>query len=322
MELSARLREWRGAGLVSDEQVEAITAYEAERAPAPAPVRARRTVAAEAIGYVGAALAVGALLLLLGEVWRNLVVAGRLALVGVLTLLVFGAGAVVAREARPALQRLASVLLTAGVVGTGWLAFVVAEDLAGLRGVDVALAVTGSAGVAALVVYLPRRRALLQLALLVAIAGLVGSLMARPALPPSPLWFGLAFWALGVAWLLLGLGRWLEPPRLAQVFGASAALLAIQLSSFGDARLVLLVLGVSTAAALVVLAMAADAVHHLAVGAVGLFVLVPQLVFELFGDAIGAPATLLVVGLLLVLLAVGIGRARREVVHTAPEGES
>jgi di/tricarboxylate transporter len=61
-------------------------------------------------------------------------------------------------------------------------------------------------------------------------------------------------------------------------------------------------------------------VHHLAVGAIGLFLAVPQLVIEWFGDAIGAPATLLLVGVLLVLLAVGLGRARREVV--GPGGAS
>ena len=74
------------------------------------------------------------------------------------------------------------------------------------------------------------------------------------------------------------------------------------------------------AAALVGLAVVRDRLHHLAVGAAGLFVLVPQLVFDLFGDAIGAPATLLVVGLLLVLVAVGLGRARREVAAEATDG--
>jgi hypothetical protein len=44
-----------------------------------------------------------------------------------------------------------------------------------------------------------------------------------------------------------------------------------------------------------------------------LFVVVPRLAFELFGDTIGAPATLLVIGLLLVALAVGLGRAGREI---------
>jgi hypothetical protein len=54
-------------------------------------------------------------------------------------------------------------------------------------------------------------------------------------------------------------------------------------------------------------------VHPLVLGAGGLFVLAPQVVFELFGDAIGAPATLLVVGLLLVLVAVGLARAGKQV---------
>ena len=50
--------------------------------------------------------------------------------------------------------------------------------------------------------------------------------------------------------------------------------------------------------------------HLLLVGAAGLFISVPRLVFELFADTLGAPVTLLAVGLLLILLAVGLARVR------------
>ncbi|MEX2422278.1 MAG: hypothetical protein WD670_10735, partial [Actinomycetota bacterium] len=108
-------------------------------------------------------------------------------------------------------------------------------------------------------------------------------------------------------------GNWLAPRSVAEVLGGLHALVALQVASFGDPRTAGLALGVVLATALVVLAVQGDAGHLLIVGALGLFVLVPQIVFEIFGDAIGAPATLLVIGLLLVLLAVGLGRVRREV---------
>lgn len=318
-DLTTRLQEWRDAGLVTDDQIASITAYEAERGDAAPTVRDRRPLAAEAVGYVGAALAVGAIFLLFAEIWQELLVGGRLALVGLLTVLLFGGGTALRRIDRPPLQRLTSVLLSGGVAGVGWLTTIVAADVLDWADADVGLAIGVATTVVSVPLYLLRRRALPQLTVLVSASVLIGALLARPALEPSPAWVGLTFWTVGVVWLLLALGGWLQPTRVAAVVGGVVALVAVQVASFDDARTVLLLLGVATAAALIGLAIAAGGVHHLTVGAIGLFVLVPQLAFELFGDAIGAPATLLVVGLLLVLLAVGLGRARREVVPADTE---
>jgi hypothetical protein len=306
-DLEAQLRRWLAAGLISADQLGAIVAYEASDATP----RRRSTLGAEALGYVGAALAVGALALLLGELWSSLVLSGRLALVGLLTVLLATGGSLLRRAASASIQRLASVLFTGAVLGVGWLAFIVGGEVLTLSEPDLALFIGLTTGAVSLLLYLTRPRPLHQLTLLVTILLVTTALLTRPSLPPSQGWIGLTFWGLGVAWLLLGAGGWLVPRPLAEVLGGIVALIAAQAGSFDD-RLPMLLLGVATAGALVGLAIATDRIHDLAVGAVGLFVLVPQVVFELFGDAIGAPATLLVVGLLMVLLAVGLGRARRE----------
>jgi hypothetical protein len=311
-ELEQHVRGWRDAGLLSDEQVAAIVAFEAEQGRRGAGPPPRRTMVAEAVGYVGAALAVGALGLLLGEVWPDLVTGGRLALVGVLTVLLLGSGLVLRRTERGPIRRLTSVLLTGGVVGVGWLTYVVATDLVDWREARVALAIGVATLVVALPLYLLRPRPLPQLTLLATVLLVTVSALSLPALAPDPMWYGLTTAAVGVAWMLLGIGGWLRPRVLAETIGGAVAVLGMQ-SGAMDQRMLMLSLGVALAAGLVALAIAGDRVHHLVVGAAGLFLLVPQLVFELFGDAIGAPATLLVIGLLLVLLAVGIGRARREV---------
>jgi hypothetical protein len=320
-DLSERLEGWVQSGLIGPEQAEAIARHERERAPAGLPEGPpavehrpdRRGLGAEAVGYVGAALAIGAIGLLLGDLWSDLVVAGRLALVGLLTALLAAGGLLLRRASTPPMQRLTSVLFTGAIVGVGWLAFIVADDLLGLREGDVALLIGVATAAAALPAYLIRQRALPQLTLLATLLLTVSALLFRAALAPDPLWAGLLFWSFGIAWLLLGAGGWIRPRRIAEIAGGILALFALQATSGGGARVVVLGLAVLTAGALVTLAITSDRVHHLAVGAVGLFVLVPQLVFEIFGDAIGAPATLLVIGLLLVLLAVGLGRARREV---------
>jgi hypothetical protein len=311
-ELEQRVRLWREAGLLSDEQATAIVSFETEQGRGGIDPMPRRTMIAEAVGYVGAALAIGAIGLLLGELWPDLVTGGRLAMVGMLTVLLFGAGAGLRRTERGPIRRLTSVLLTGGVLGVGWLTYVVATDVIDWREARVALAIGVATFVVALPLYLLRPRPLPQLTVLATVLLATIAALSLPALAPDPTWYGLTVAAIGVAWMLLGIGGWFRPRVFAETLGAGVAVLGMQSGSM-EQRTLMLSLGVALAAGLVALAITSDRAHHLFVGAVGLFLFIPQLVFELFGDAIGAPATLFVIGLLLVLLAVGIGRARREV---------
>ena len=345
--LAERIDTWVEAGLVSPEQAQRIVAFEghdageAGAAPQPpgagvtggergsarqaAPATRDRTSLAEAIGYVGAALALGAIALLLNELWAQLVVGGRLALVGLLTVAVFGAAWALRGVEQGAMRRLTSVLSAATVAGVGWFTWVVASDLLDLAWEERGASVAASMLVVSSALYLWRGGALLQLTTLGAALLTAGTALSLPDLPPDPIWYGVAFATIGVAWFLLATGGWVAPRALGEVTGALAALLGVQVATFDGPVVAILVVGLLGAAGLVWLSVHRDRLHELIVGAIALFVLSPQLVFEVFGDAIGAPATLLLVGLLLVLLAVGLGRARREVVpehegRTGPQG--
>ncbi len=351
--LTERLGTWVEAGLVSPEQAERIASFEGgqskhtgfspatrgtlgldgrtdARSPTTstaAPPRGSRadrdrTSLAEAIGYVGAALALGAIALLLGGLWSQLLVGGRLALVGVLTVAVFGAGLALRGAERGAMRRLTSVLFAATVAGVGWFAGVVANDVADLGWAEIGVSVGGSMLVVSAALYLWRSGALLQLATLASALVTAGFALSVSDLQPDPAWYGVAFATIGVTWFVLSSGGWLSPRGLGEVTGALAALLGVQVAAFDGATVPVRAIGVLGAGGLVWLSVHHDRLHYLIVGAIALFVLAPQLVFELFGDAIGAPAMLLLVGLLLVLLVVGLGRARREVVrdHTEPQG--
>jgi hypothetical protein len=312
-----RLADWERAGLLTHEQATAIVEHEQVTRPGRDTHAGRsrdRTTAAEAIGYVGAALVLGAIGLFLGEFWYQLTAGGQLALAVLVTVSLAGA-AFGLRDARaPALNRLTSVLLAGTVAGVAWCATIVTDGLLAWSERDVVLAVGVTAVAVALPLHLRRPRALPQLTLLASCLVLVVSLLDRPALLLDAFWTALPVAGLGTVWLLLAEGGYLRPRRVGAAAGGAVALLALQVGAFEDLRLVALLLALLLAGALVGLAVTAGGLHHLAVGAVGLFVVVPQVVFELFGDAIGAPATLLLVGILLVLLAVGLGRARREVV--------
>lgn len=335
-DLDRRLAGWATAGLISAELADALARYEADRAlgPRPAPTppaaaavpppppgtpaevagRDRRGVQpAEAIGYVGAAMAVAALAWLLSEVWVDLAVWAQLTLVGLLAVIALTAGAVAHRVGGTALARLASVLLTGGVVAVSWWVVLLTDDVLGFAPRHQAL----SAAVAATVLAVPlagwRPRGLPQASALAAVVALAMALLALPALDP-PLWsFGLTLWGLGVAWVLAALGGWLPPSAVTGTLGGVLALVGTNVASFDGDPDGWLLLGVATAGALIGLALLRDRFHHLVVGGIGAFVLLPRLVLELFGPTIGGPATLLVVGLTLVGLAVVLGRAGRQV---------
>jgi hypothetical protein len=308
-DLTTKLQTWRAEGLVSPEQAEAIAAFEAAQ---PEPASPRRGLLAEAIGYVGAALAVAAVGLIVSNVWEELSTGPRLILVGLLTLLLAGAGFGLRNVERSSLQRLTSVLFTGAIAGVAWFAGIVATDVASLEQGEIGLAVGGAALVASLPLYLLRRRALHQLTVLASVIAVVVSSLSLPSMDVDPIWYGLAIAGVGAAWFVLAVGGWLVPRFVGEVSGSALAIFALQAAGGADQYWPLF-LAVAIAGGLIALAVVNDQLHHLVVGAVGLFIIVPQLVFRLFGDTLSAPAVLLIIGLLLVLLAVGIGRARREV---------
>jgi hypothetical protein len=322
LELEERLSVWEDAGLLAHDQVEAIARYEAEHPTGPGDVHAgllagvpaeRRVLPAEAIGYVGAALAISALMRLVAELWVDLVVGGQLALVGLLAVIALTGGILLNRTTSAPLQRLTSVLLTAGVGATAWFTFILTGDVLDLteRWVPVLTALVAVA--VAVPFYRWRPRALPQATALGAIVALFATVGNLPTITPDPWVFGVGIWTIGLVWLLLSLGGYLMPTLVSGVLGGGLALVGAQIASIEDARAVLLLIGIATAGALIGLALQRDEFHHLVIGAAGLFVFVPQLVFELFGETIGAPAALLVIGLLLIALAVMLGRAGREI---------
>jgi hypothetical protein len=316
-ELDTKLQAWRAEGLVSPEQAAAIAAFEAAQ---PEPTSPRRTLFAEAIGYVGAALAVGAIGLIVSDVWEELATGPRLLLVGLLTLILAGAGFGLRNLARDPLQRLASVLFTGAIAGVGWFAAIVATEVGTLDGGQIGLAVGGATFAVALPLYLLRQRALHQLTVLVTTIIVAVSALMLPAMEVDPIWYGLTVSAIGAGWFALAYGGWLHPRFLGEVTGSALAIVALQVTGRAD-QFWPMFLAVALAGGLIALAVVSDRLHHLVVGAIGLFIIVPQLVFRLFGDTLGAPAVLLIIGLLLVLLAVGIGRARREVGGVKPDHE-
>ncbi len=319
--LRDRIGVWVRAGVISPEQADRILELESLSSTRPSASHEhrdagqdgdRRTRIAEVVGYVGAAFALGALALLIGEFWPDLAVWARIMLAGLLSLTALGAGALLQSRTQPALRRLVSVLWLAAVAGVAWTTGILAFEVLSIPQRWMPTTVGAAALVVSALLLAIGRHVLLQLATLVAIGVTAfGTLDAVALLEPDVLALGVLLVGGGAAWGLAGAGGWLGPRLSAEVAGAVVMLVGAQvLGATGWPRSAQ-VLAASLAIALVALSLLGGRVHLLYIGAVGLFISVPRLVFTLFADTFGAPATLLITGVLLIVLAVGLGRIRR-----------
>jgi hypothetical protein len=328
--LEQQLAAWERAGILTPEQCERIRLFEAapretsasgtsstsrssERSNPGRDERRddRRGRISEIVGYVGAAFAVGAVGLLFQQIWDRFEPWAQVTLVLLLATTAIAAGAALVRRPGLPLRRLTAILWLSGVAAGSWAAALVGTNLLGLREERLALLVGLTIVAGGAVLLRIGGHAVLQLASAVGlIVTVVSAVSLLSPLPPAPTTYGVLLIGGGIAWALAGGGGWLGPVRTAEVAGSVLALIGSQVFAAGDGRLAGLFVGLVIAAIVVASSLVGDRPHLLLVGAAGLFVIVPRLVFELFADTIGAPATLLTVGILLILLATGLGRVR------------
>lgn len=311
--LERQLGEWRDAGLLEARQIEPIVRYEdAQHAP-----RSRIPIAAEAVGYVGAALVIGAVVSLVANNFSDMAVGARVAVLLAPAVVAAIAGWFVGGDPDPAFERLGSVLwvLAAGLLaGTLVEVFVDvihdgdAPDHGGLlfvSGITLAWAVTA---------YALRRLPLQHLVLFAAgLASVLGVLDAiesgRDASLPELVW-SFAVWLFGAIWFAAGVEDLLTPPVVARVLGAAAVLVGAQLVRV-TSDVPGLWLGLASAAALLAIGVARTDALVLLVGAAGLFQWSPQVAIYYLEPAIGIEATLMIVGVLLIVAATGFTRLYR-----------
>ena len=299
----AELDRWVQEGLIETDQASAIRSYEETRSD----VEGRLTLVAEALGYLGAALAVAAVLAVLGETWDSWSLAARLATVIVIGVLLFLCGWYLRNREEGPLERLADVLLTGSVAAAGWLASLVGTDVLDWSGEAGALL----AGVAVLICGGPLwqvRRRPLEL-IVFSGGGAIAALAGAAVLGLETGWgFGLIVFFLGIAWIILGWQKLLTPASVAIVLGLlgvfiGAQIVAIDLPTAGA------LLGLVSALVVIAAAVASGDFLLLAMGSVAVFVFAPQLTTAVFGDTVGGPLALAGLGLALVLVAIATVRA-------------
>lgn len=310
--LDDRLRAWRDAGLITDEQVAAIRSFEH-------PEERRVPLVAEVLGYLGGSLALVAIGVLVSQYWSQMELWARLLLVGVLTVVFLLAGWWIRRIDNPAVVRLKGFLWLLGTAGVALWFGLFADGSLRADEPTTTLIAFGAAAVVAWLLWRINCSMLQEAAMFASIVGVAISALGEfPHMPEE--FFGLAIWALGVAWALLAWGLVVSPERTGYVLGSGAMLIGAQAFAVappGDLGWGLL-LGVVTAGALLAAAVAVRETILLGFGAAGIFIFVPQIIFEFFGDTIGVPVALFLTGVLLLGTALLVARLRVEVVKEEP----
>ena len=305
MNLETKLGRWVSAGLISTEQADAIRAVEGDAHP-----RGRVSLASEALGYVGVALVIGALLVGFGEVWVDLRFGSRSAVLAVATAALVGAGWNLRNNPEPALERLGGFLWFASAGSFFGLAFIISERVLGFE--DETSASVG-AGVLVAMFAFPlwrlRPRGLQQIAL---VAGIVVALFAfgfNDLGVNGETLAGLLVAGFGAIWLLGSQTGWVVPRRTGEALGSLSVLVGMQTTGFDEAGW--LFIGLVVQAGILGLGIVRDRNVLLGFGAAGLLLLVPQFVTEAFGASLSAAGSVAIVGALIVGVAVFMGRSRK-----------
>jgi hypothetical protein len=306
-DLASSLREWVAAGLINEDQATAIRSHEA------APTDERRVpLIAEVLGYLGGSLALIAAFILAGEFWPDLEAWARLLLVGAGTLAFLAAGWFIKDADNEAIHRLSSFSWALGTVGVAFFFGLLANDVLGTKEETTALIASASGLAIGYVLYRLSPRSLQLILLGGAAVATPLALLAHLNQPPQE-FYGLAVWAIGVAWAVLAWGNHLQPQITAYALGSFAALLGPQVMRFSDNAWPML-LGLATAGALLAFSVGLRNTMLLGFGAAGIFIFVPQIIFEYFGDTIGVPLALFLTGVVLLGAALLVARLRTEVV--------
>ncbi|MGH7567199.1 MAG: DUF2157 domain-containing protein [Gemmatimonadota bacterium] len=315
-ELERRLAGWVESGLIAPEQAAAILAAEGE--PGGEAGEGRPSLAATALGYLGASVALVGGVVAVSREWSEMAFGARLALASGATLVLLAAGFIARRQGHPALRTLDGFLWFLSAAGAAFTAGLVGHDLLELETRSISLVAGLAAALWATALWRIRPIPLLAIAAVTGVGAFLEALLAHLPGPPDEL-HGLPLWGLGAVLALLGWGRLVRGPGSFALAGV-LLLLGAQILSFGW-RPAGLALGIGTAVALLAAGVLLRSMAHLGFGAAGVLLFLPQIVFEYLGDTLGAPLALLVSGTLLLagaFLTARLGGRLRE--RKAPAG--
>lgn len=309
------------AGVVTADQAAALLAFAAAPPPsARADAHLRRAVpaAVEIVGYLGAILTMIGAATLVGQFWDDMASWSRLAIIGSLAIGLWGAGAVVDESADAVLWRLRGFLWLLSSAAAAFFAGLLGADVLEWDPEAVAILVGSVTALHAGALWQLRDRPAQHLA---CAAGFIAVLAGAGAWVDGPGMVGLALWAFGAVWLVLGWRR-IVVPAVVALLAAPALMLVAAGVTGGSWESVAPLFGLATAAALLTAGTMFKEFTITGIGVAGVFVYLPMSGAQYFGEAIGVPIVLLVTGVLLIALMVLLLRRQSGPRTQAPPAQS
>lgn len=302
-DIAARLEVWVSEGLIRRADADAIAAFEAAEPAAP-PAR-RVTPVAEALAYLGGALAVAAGGTALGGEWTRLSTAVRIGTVAATWLALFVVGWRLHDPRSPALERLSRVLWLLSALSLAWTAQLVVDEGFGSNGrwgfeaAGVAMAIYAG------VLYLARPNTLQQLALVIGLF-----LVAIAFREDSSTDTGWGIWLLGIVWMVLGWRRVLVSAGAASVIGSILVMLGALFVAIGEEE-VGAWLAVLSSAGLIATGVGLRHVAVMVIGTIALFFSTFATIQQYVEGSTGIAVGLFVAGALVLAVAFAVGRLGR-----------
>lgn len=303
VELSESLEDWVEAGLITDEQADAIRYHESAKHEEDLPGWV------EPVAYLGAALVAVALFLFGTQIWDQLAVWGRVSISALITVVLFIVGLVFHRSTSAPAQRAASFswfLTVAGVAATAGLVF---SDVVEVNDDWTGFLTAAVSAAAAIGLYLAAHTTMQQIGVAWTMVFLVVTL--APLLPlGEEAWVvGLLLLAIGVVWMLLTWSSLLTPPAAGWILGSIFSL-GVGIGAFDDNAL-WSGLGIVVGLGLIWLSTRLDRRPLLGLGVLALLIWIPTTVTILFEDTIAIPIAILITGFVTLTAVVAAARVGR-----------
>ena len=306
--LREQLTRWTSAGLIDGEQAARIAATEAGAPPARSNAgsgRKRLPIVVEALGYLGAALALAASFITIYQYSIPIPRFAHLASAAVAAVGLITVGAVLRTDTEPGFARLRGVLWLFGTASFAIFAAVFADAVLHVPDRDQPVLAAAAAVVCAIPLWWRNRSALQHIALFASLATLAGTGIVRIVTNVQIWQVGLAIWILSALWGTAVFLGYLVPRTTGLAVACTGLLVGASLTTDQGAGVVL---AVATALALLEAGVALRRVLPLAFGAVGAISAVLIAVERYLPGSIAAPLLAAVGGVVLVSIALWLAR--------------
>lgn len=312
-DLAGALRRAVEARILSAEQAQAV--LDAERARSGG---GRRLPVIEAVGYLGALLALSGAVTLVLQYWREVPTAGRLGLLAAVAAVTWLVGARIGEDAAAALIRLRAALWFASTAAAAAFAGQAASDLAHAGDAPIWLWAGLAAAVhSGLLWGLPGRLRDRPAQHLACVAGVLMAAGGAAGLAGGQGAVGLAVAGAGAVWVVAGCFALLPPPLIALTTGGVAVLAGAGITA-GDWSDAAPLLGLAAAGVLLAVGVATDRTPLTVVGLAGLFGYLPWTVGHFFADSLGVPLAILLCGIALLTVTLVVLRRDRHPTRSRP----